>query len=209
MSPRQIEHFFKMLARELDRPATAILTGAAAGSVWGHVRPSVDIDFAIRPDRGGAASWRHIEQAVARASRLTGIGVNYAEDIDRWGPISLLDYPRRTLPYRRFGSLTVRLLDPAYWSIGKISRYLDPDVQDLVAVLKGRNVPARRLITIWANALRASPQSTACTQFRRQVEHFLHAYGQAIWGNTFDVAAAIQQFHRHAGIHSTREPAPS
>ena len=196
MSPRQIERFFQALARELKLPATVILTGAAAGALWGHVRPSLDIDFAIRPARGGAAGWNAIEEAMGRATQRTGIAVNYAEDIDRWRGISLLDYTRHTRPYRRFGSLNVRLLDPVYWSIGKISRYLDPDVQDVVGVLTRHPVSVRQLLAVWAKALRASPRSTASTLFRRQAEHFLRSYGSSIWGKPFDAEKAVRQFQR-------------
>lgn len=185
-----------MLAQELDAPARIILTGAAAGSLWGHVRPSLDIDFAIALVRRGRARWTALEGAVERTIALTGIRANYAEDIDRWGAIVLLDWRHHTVPYRTFGALQVRLLDPAYWSIGKLSRYLDSDVQDLVAVLTRQKVDATRLIRLWAQALRASPRSAACTQFRRQAEHFLRAYGRTIWGRGFDPERAIQRFSR-------------
>lgn len=200
MTERQIQRFFRVLARELNRSARVIVTGAAAGSLWGSVRPSLDIDFAItlaRRDRRGQDA---LEAAIARTVRLTGIQANYAQDIDRWGQISLLDYRRHTMPYKRFGTLEVRLLDPVYWSIGKISRYLDPDVQDLLAVLTRRRVPTRRLMQTWARALRASPPSPARAQFRAQAEHFLRSHGRAIWGRSFDAQAAIRHFHRAAGI---------
>ena len=196
MNPRQIDRFFHVLARELPQPTRVIVTGAAAGSLWGCVRPSLDIDFAIQLVRRGRTHWAQVDAAVDRAVTLTGISANYAEDIDRWGLISLLDYRRRTTLYRKFSNLEVRLLDPAYWSIGKITRYLDPDVQDLVAVLTRRRVPAARLIRVWARALRASPPSTARPHFRRQAEHFLRTYGRTIWGRRFDSDQAVQQFHR-------------
>jgi len=198
MSPRQIDRFFRVLAQELGEPARVILTGAAAGSLWGHVRPSVDIDFAIQPAGRGPARWRRVEHAIERAVRRTGIRVNYAEDIDRWSSISLLDYRRRTRLYRRFGALQVRLMDPAYWSIGKVSRYLDPDVRDLVTVLRAQRVSAARLVRLWGRALRRSPRSLALTQFRRQAEHFLRAHGRAIWGTRFDAERALARFHEAA-----------
>ena len=200
MNPRQIHRFFRTLARELDAPARVIVTGAAAASLWGHARPSLDIDFAITLAPAGRTQWARLEAAVERTTQLTGIGANYAQDIDRWGLISLLDYPRHTHRYWTFDKLEVRLLDPAYWSIGKISRYLDPDVQDLVAVLKGERVPASRLLRLWALALKGSPPSTARALFRRQAEHFLRAYGRGIWGPRFDAEAAIRLFHRRAGV---------
>lgn len=202
MNPRQIDHFFDLLARELDQPVTVILTGAAAGSLLGHVRPSRDIDFAIRPARRGANQWQRVEEAIDRATQRSGISVNYAEDIDRWGAISLMDYARHTRPYRRFGRVRVRLLDPAYWSIGKISRYLDPDVQDLVGVLSRHPVPPQRLLTIWAKALRVSPRSTTSTAFRHQAEHFLRTYGMRIWGKRFNPERSIKKFQELlAGSH--------
>lgn len=194
MNKRQIDRFFRVLARELDAPAQIVLTGAAAGSLWGQVRPSLDVDFAITPVRWGQRQWARFEEAIQRASRLTGIQANYAEDIDRWGPITLLDWRHHTMPYRTFGTLRVRLLDPAYWSIGKLSRYLDPDVEDMVTVLKRQRMDPRRLIRLWARALRASPRSVACTQFRRQAEHFLRAYGRRIWGRQFDPERAVRHF---------------
>ncbi len=196
MTRQQIDRFFRVLAKELDEPARVILTGAAAGSLWGSVRPSVDIDFCIRPRRKGPKSWAKIEEAIHRATGLTGIHTNYAQDIDRWGAITLLDYSKQTLPYRRFGKLEVRLLEPAYWSIGKISRYLDPDVQDLVAVFRRQGVSPGRLIKIWARALKASPPSSACLQFRKQAENFLQVYSRRIWGRGFQPHQVLAQWER-------------
>jgi len=206
MSRRQIARFFQVLSKELEERVTVVLTGAAAGSLLGHVRPSLDIDFAVRPSRTSRRAWQRIEEAIERTVRLTGIQANFAEDIDRWGPISLMDYLRHTRPYRRFGTLNVRVLDPAYWSIGKLSRYLEPDVRDLVSVLRRQRVPANRVVRVWARALRASPRSMALPQFRRQAEDFLRACGRAIWGTPFDPEGAIRLFHRLVG---TQAPSPA
>ena len=200
MTPRQIDRFFRTLATELNRPARIIVTGAAAGALWGTTRPSLDIDFAITLTRVRPADWNVVEAAIARTVRLTGIQANYAEDIDRWGPVSLGAYRRHTQFYRRVGKLEVRLLDPAYWSIGKISRYLDPDVQDVVAAFKRREMSAQRVVRVWGGALSASPRSEALAQFRRQAEHFLTTYGRRIWGREFDAASAIRHFRRAAGL---------
>ncbi len=200
MTSRVIDRFFRTLAREFKEPAAIIVTGAAAGSLWGHIRPSQDIDFGIRLLGNDPAGWERFQAAVDQTVQQTGLQVNYAEDIDRWSSITLLDYRRHTEPYRRFGKLNVRLLDPVYWSIGKLGRYFDLDVDDVVTVLKRKNVPAASAIRLWAKALRASPQSTAISQFRIQVEHFLRTYGRTIWGLKFDADAAIHNFHRAAGI---------
>src|SRR5262245_27706120 len=107
MNRRQIHRFFSQLAPRLGMPARVFLTGAAAGSLWGSVRPSEDIDFALAFPRSRSVDWERVERAVADASKATSIPANFAEDIDRWGMISLLTYKRAARPYRRFGSLEV------------------------------------------------------------------------------------------------------
>ncbi len=200
MTPQEIDRFFRTLSRQWDGPLKVILTGAAAGAVWGCVRPSVDIDFAVEPAGKGERVWRGIEEALRRTTALTGIPANYAQDIDRWGQISLLDYKRHASVYKRFGSVRVYTLEPAYWSIGKVTRYLDPDIEDLVAALSRRKVPARRLAGLWGEALRKSPPSAERFQFRRHVEDFLRAYGRKIWGAAFDPQPVLKEFYRRAGI---------
>lgn len=207
MTKRQIERFFRLMAESSTEPATVIVTGAAAGSLWGHVRPSADIDFALRPGRRHRRAWPALEGAVTRAVQLSGISANYAEDIDRLSAISFLDYRRHARPYRRFGKVRVRVMDPAHWSIGKIARYLDPDVRDLVAVLRRRRVAPRRLVRLWARAVRRSPRSPALTQFCRQAEHFLHAYGRRVWGRSFRAEPVIEEFRRALAASRRRREA--
>jgi len=220
MTPQQIARFFTVMARSLDAPATVLLTGAAAGTLMGAGRPSRDVDFAVvLPRRRGAVPpWDQVERAVQAATRQTGIAAQFAEDISRWSLISFLDYARRTRPYRRFGPVEVRVLEPAYWAIGKLTRYLDLDVQDLIRVLRrarggGSGAASIRgsrarlapepLARLWGRALKASPRSDACWSFRHHVETFFHRHGPAIWGRAFEPARAIAVFHRAAGIRET------
>jgi len=200
MNRRQIETFFRTLSEQLNENVVVLLTGAAAGTIWGQVRPSVDVDFAVEVRKRDRKTWERLEAAIERTVKLTGIQANYAEDIDRWGLITLLDYRRHTHPYRRFGLLQIRLLDPAYWSIGKMTRYLDPDVRDMVQVFKRQKIPADRLARLWGRALKKSPRSAALIQFRRQVEDFMRTYGRTIWGKKFDVGKTMRYFYRWAGI---------
>jgi hypothetical protein len=201
MTPRRIEQFLATLAAELDTPARAYVTGAAAAALWGRVRPSLDVDLGIELKR--RSDWTRVQEAVDRTTRLTGIPANVAEDIDRWGMITLLDYRRSSRRYRQFGALEVRLLHPVNWSIGKMTRYLDPDVRDIVEVFRRQLVSLTRAVRTWGRALRASPASTAQFQFRRNVESFLVKRGRLIWAAPFDAKAAIVIFQRAAGI---REP---
>ena len=203
MTSQEIDRFFQVFAKQLDQRVKVILTGAAAGSLWGYVRPSLDIDFAIeRLGRGG--QWQEVDDALNRTMKLTGISAQYAQDIDRWGQVSLLDYKHHTALYKRFGVIEVRTLDPVYWSIGKVTRYLDPDLHDMVEVFSRRNISATRLIRVWGTAVKSSPASTARFEFTRHVEHFLGEYGRTIWGSTFDPPSAVRAFYQHAGIKRGR-----
>ncbi len=203
MTRRRIERFLATLAAELDAPARAYVTGAAAAALWGRVRPSVDIDFGLEfrgRGRAKVSRWDDLQRAVDRTTKLTGIPANVAEDIDRWGMITLLDYKRSARRYRTFGKLEVKLLKPVNWSIGKLTRRLDADLSDVVEVFKRLGTSATAAATTWGRALRASPASTAQFQFRRNVEDFLRRHGPAIWGRAFDAEATIRVFDRWARI---------
>ena len=199
MNPKQIERFFKILAKKLDGPSQVVLTGAANGSLLGGVRPSLDIDFAIDVLKKSPEAWAKVSTAIEGASRAAGISVNFAEDIDRWGMVSLLDYKKHTRLFWRFGSLWVKTLDPRYWSIGKMTRYLESDAQDMVQVFRRQKVPFRSLSVLWAKALRASPPSTGLFLVRKHVETFYRDWGRKVWGTEFDPEKAINGFRTLLG----------
>lgn len=208
MNRRQIERYLSILAVELDRPARAYITGAAAGALWGRVRSSVDIDLGLELRSGKDRSWTIVQEAVDRTTRLTGIPASVAEDIDRWGMITLLDYRRSSSLYRRFGQLEVRLLAPVTWAIGKLTRSLDPDLRDVMEVFRRLSVPWALAARTWGTALRASPASTAQFQFRTNVEVFFAERGRVVWGKSFDPTAAVAGFRRaaHVGTVPARGP---
>jgi hypothetical protein len=208
VTPRRIESFLRTLGRELGTPARGYLTGAAAAAFWGRVRPSLDVDIGIQLFARSGRSWEHVQAAVDRTTRLTGISASVAEDIDRWGMITLLDYRRSARPLRRFGAFEVRLLHPVNWSIGKLTRYLDPDVQDVVEVFRRQKVPWTAAARTWGRALRASPASTTQFRFRQNVEAFAAERGRATWGRSFEGKAFVAAFHRAAKISLSRARDP-
>lgn len=203
MTPSEVERFFSALSKIYGGQVTVMLTGAAAGSLMGSVRPSMDVDFAaVLPtqQRGGEAPWGLFEEAVRQAVRQTGIAANFSADLDRWSSITLLDYAKQTQRYKRIGRLELRFLKSSYWAIGKLARYIQSDVQDLRRVLRTQQPAWRSAVRLWGKALRKSPRSTACFQFRQHVEHFLKRYGREVWGSSLEPSQAIEEFHRTAGI---------
>jgi hypothetical protein len=200
VTPRQIERFFKRLSEELGCAATVYLTGAAAGALLGRVRPSLDIDFGLVLRGRSKRNWEDVALAVRRTSSLMGIAASVASDIDRWGMITLLDYRRSSRAMFQLGLLQVRVLAPLHWSIGKLTRFVEPDIADVIDVFKRKRVTFKSAASLWGKALRASPPSTSQFQFRRNVERFFTDHGAQIWGKRFDPAAAIAIFHRAARI---------
>ena len=195
MNKKQIERYFKTLAGIYPRRCRVILTGAAAGALYGRVRATMDIDFSAE-----TGDWELFSKAVKEVGMRTGIAAQYSEDIDRWSSISLMDYKKHTFAYRRFGALELRLMEPSYWSIGKLSRYLDPDIGDLVKVFKKTGTSWKDAASVAGRALRQSPRSTACFLFKRQTEDFFKRSGKKIWGKTFDAQQVIALFHKQAGV---------
>ncbi len=200
MKPKQIKHFFEVLSDQLQAPATIYLTGACAAALWGGVRPSQDIDFGLRLPARSRVTWDQVHACVVMSSRITGIAASVAEDIDRWGMITLLDYQKRSHRHSRIGRLDLRLLSPAHWAIGKLTRYIESDISDLVTVFRRQKLLPLPAVRLWGRALRASPPSSSQFQFRRHVESFLSSHGKAAWGRRFDVSAAVHAFHRAARI---------
>lgn len=201
MNKTQVNKFFQALNQEIEATIGGkikiILTGAIAGILMGGNRPSIDIDFAICCDR---KYFQKVEDAIKKVSRITGIAVNFSEDIDRWSQITFLDYKKHTLLYKTFGKIEVSVLSPDYWSIGKIARYLEPDIDDLVKVLKNNRPSPLRLARLWGKALRKSPRSSASFVFKRQAEHFLRTYGSYIWGKDYDQEECLAAFKKSSQI---------
>ena len=201
MDKKRIDRFFRVLSQDTRNISRSkikiILTGAAAGNLLGGNRPSIDIDFAIGCNK---KYFKDVEDAIKKVSQITGIAVNFSEDIDRWSQITLLDYKKHTVRYKTFRNVEVTILLPLYWSIGKITRYLDPDIDDLVKVFKKNRILPMKLAQLWGKAVLKSPRSSACFAFRMHAEHFFKTYGRSIWGRDFLRDKYIEVFQKTAGI---------
>ena len=190
-----MERYFQTLAKTYSKKCTIILTGAAAGALYGRIRATMDIDFSAK-----AADWENFSKAVDKTGTRTGITAQYTEDIDRWSSIAMMDYRKHSYVYKKFGTVEVRLMEPSYWAIGKLSRYLDPDIGDLVKVFKKTGTPWLEVASVAGRALRESPKSTVCFLFRRQTEDFFKQFGKKIWGKTFNSKTAVAVFRKRADI---------
>ncbi len=202
MDKNQIETFFQVMAENLPCEITVALTGAAAGSLMGRVRPSLDIDFGILPRENALTpqTWQLLEASIDKATQKTGIAAQYARDIDRWSMISFLDYADHLRFFKKIGNIRVCFLAPEYWSIGKMGRFLDLDLQDILTVMTQEKTDPQRLAGIWGKALKASIPSTASSDFKKRVEYFFRTHGTQIWGKSFNTDKTLESFHSGAGI---------
>jgi hypothetical protein len=192
MNLEQAEAYFSELGKKLPVHTVIVLTGGIAAGILADARTTDDIDFAlIKPL---TEHWDEVSELLHQMAKKHGIDIYFSEDMDRWGSVTLLDWKKHTTMHRKSGSLDIRVLDPLYFTIGKISRGTLRDVQDIEAVLKAQKVDWKPLVKLWAKALKKSPRSAALPRAKNQMEGFLNQSGQDIWGKTFDANEAIAVF---------------
>lgn len=114
--------------------------------------------------------------------------------------IDYLNYRQSSVRYKQIGRIEIRLMAPEYWTIGKMTRFLEIDVNDIIKVIKKKCLRTERLVSLWARALRASPLSPTKGHFCRNVESFLNTHGKKLWGTAFDKQKVINDFRRRAGL---------
>ena len=194
-----LRRFFAAVAERVPCRLKLVLTGGGAAMVLGGTRPTGDVDFGIVT----TGPLDQVERAIETAVAQTGVVVQYSTDIDRWSAVAIPRARFRTRPYQRFGRLSVHLLEPKCWAVYKLARYLDSDVDDLVAVLRRERPSPAALARLCGESLRTSPRSPQLFNFRRQVEHFFRTHGRAVWGARFAADDAIAAFARAAQSSGT------
>lgn len=201
MKIRDIETFFGEVDRRIRFPVEVILTGGAAGLIYGTERATFDIDFEVHITGKShvAENWASLQQVLGEISTLTNITPQYAVDIDRWSAIPLPK--KKSTLYKKFKFITVKILNPELWAIGKLTRYIASDIDDLRVVLKRQKTNQRKCVSLWGEALKRSSPSPAQITFPRQVERFLDAYAKVIWGKSANPKQLKELFLKQARLH--------
>ena len=188
----QLHQFLRELASRWKKPLKLILTGAWASASWGYVRATQDVDFEVS---GLAATEAEAFDTVARAAgEAAGLAVQYSTNIDRWSSIVLLDYREHTKRWKRIGTLDVHVLDVRHWSIGKLNRYIDRDIQDLIEAFRRLKPDPVTLAQFWRKAIANSPASTQQWQTKQQALSFFRQHGQQVWGERLPLKQIEQVF---------------
>ena len=193
MTKKRIQRFFEALDRALQTFADIIVIGASAGTLMGHIRPSIDIDFEIRL-KGGKHLDERQEQIIKEVALQSHLAVNYSENISRWSMIDFLDYRKTAVAYSKFGKLNVKLIAPEYWTIGKMARFSDFDISDIMKIVKIKKLSADKLIRVWARAFQSSDVSLEKGDFKKHVVYFLRYNGKRLWGKLFESDEALKKY---------------
>jgi hypothetical protein len=183
----QLDQFLTELASRWNKPLRLILTGAWAVVPWTSVRATYDVDFEV--NGLDAADAEDFGAATRAAGNVVGLVAEYTTDLDRWGMITMLDYRDHTHAYKRVGQLDVQVLDPKHWSIGKINRFIDTDIHDLICVFTAIRIDPLELAQFWQQAICSSIVSTQQLSTKKHARDFFKQYGKEIWND----ALSLQQ----------------
>lgn len=178
---KDIDLFFKTLSKEWPYSAEILLVGASVALIIGGERPTLDIDFEVSVTSKTPKKLKNFAEKVREIAAKLEIEVQFSEDVDSWSQISFLDYNKHGRPYKKYGKIAVNILEPSYWSIGKVTRYWQRDIKDMELVFSKEKPDPVQLAKLWLRALRKSPASTALFGVKKQMSHFFKTSGPKIW----------------------------
>ena len=190
---KDIDRFFETLSKEWRYPAEILLLGGAVALIIGGKRPTLDIDFEVSVISKPERLEDFVNKAIEIKDRI-GVDIQFSESIERWSQISFLDYNRHKRPYKKYGKISVKILEPAYWSIGKVSRYWLRDIEDMELVFSKEKPDPIYLARLWLKALEKSPVSTALFGVKKQMRHFFENSGPKICGKDLPLPKILSLF---------------
>jgi len=197
VTPRDLERFFRTLARTWPHPLECLVIGGAAAVLDGSTRPTTDIDFEVKFD--GPSAQEDMDAfagALHAAEAASGIEGQFTQNISAWSPITLPPYRKSATRWKQFGPVVVKRLAPPLYVVTKLRRGNANDWKDLLLVAKRHHVSWKSLANLCAVAVRLSPYSTSVRTFRGRTEYLFRRYGSELWGTTFSPDIAIAQFRK-------------
>jgi hypothetical protein len=180
-----IDLFFNKLSAFVEDEIDIYLLGGCALIILGASRMTQDIDFEVR-----GASDDTIEK-IQQYCNTENVPINFSEDAGKWGMIKINNNRNTTLPYDKFGNITVRIFDPYDMCVGKIERFTDIDIQDVIFLIKKFSMKPEEILSVLAKALKESVKSEKNFLFRKQVESFIKTYSNKLWGLNAEKLLAI------------------
>lgn len=176
MNKTKVRVFFKTFSKLQKSKIKIHLTGGIAAMYYGGVRPTEDIDFAI------SRSDENIVENLNKTSQSLGIPIQYSTDIQRWGMINIPNLNQGAQYQFSEGLVEVYCLAPEKWAVGKLSRFYEDDLKDLVKVFTEQKTALQKCLKYWKKALEESPDSSEKRLFENNIKYFLENYSKKIWG---------------------------
>ena len=159
----------------------------------GGTRATYDVDFEVTP-KNPKADLEAFFHKTRDITDRTGIGVEFGTSVERWSELTLLDYTQHKRPFKRYGTLAVYVLEPPYWAIGKVARYWDQDIQDMISVFSHEKTDPKNLAGVWQRVLKESQPSTVLFNLKKQMRHFFKTHGPKIWGKALMLEKILPLF---------------
>jgi len=107
------------------------------------------LDFQVSFKKKSSSFSQVFQVAIEAVAKETGIAAQYDAAIESWSSISWPQARPKSRLYRNFGPVEVRILDPLWWAVGKLARYLKYDISDLVIVLKATHTKPEVAAKVW------------------------------------------------------------
>lgn len=172
----QIDKFFARLSERLSNASGEIyVTGGAALVLYGIWRMTEDIDFEIPEGLD--------EGVVLAVAGELKVPVQFSSDIERWGMTALADYRERATLYRKFGNLTIKIVEPLNLIAPKLARFLERDIEDVCILIRKFSISRQDLLDHLKKVYERSHASLEKGLFRRQAAQFLRRYQKDLWGD--------------------------
>lgn len=189
MNPKKLVPFFEEVGKQLKSPVRVVLTGGAVLGIYAQARFTQDLNFAVEAAEGFEAAVEIFERVAVKHD----LDLQYSEDIGNWSQLSLLDWRQNTIHLGTYWKLTVDVLSPLYFSLGKIARSMEQDLQDISDVFRAKNVRGEDVVALWIRALKESPKSSAIPAIKKYMKEFLSTGGRGIWDNGADLVQMFEE----------------
>ncbi len=201
-----LDQFFAEVGRGLTHPMRVYLTGGTVTFPWGGNRPPEGVGFGIHACGPAAMD---CQGQLETAGEGTGIPVRLKGLPGIMERLYLPDFKRGAKLYRRFGRLSVYLLDWRYWSLGKLCRNEASDLRDLQVVINKIRPSPYDLIRFWGKTIREGASTLYLPSLVEAVEGFFQKHGREIWGEQLEIARLTAGFRRLVGYLPSNFPTVS
>ena len=199
----RLDKFFEEISRRLKSPVRVYLTGGTVSYLWGGHRPPEGTTFGLHCS--GSAVW-DLQDEIDAASQSTGLPHKIKGMSGLLERVYLPDYKKGAKLMKRFGRLSVYLLDWKIWSIGKVSRGEAADLQDLKVVFQKLRPSPFEVLKVWEKAFSSGMTPLQHQSYVRSVEAFFQKFCQEIWGDHMNPKKVLTLFRRRAGEISRNFP---